>query len=194
MFGSRLRWYSSPSTRLVSSSIHESFEWHYFYSILQVFLQEQRGTGTQKSQLMLDLTAAMPREKSDQGLSPQPRQPETKFRRRSDHETLRRSNGSLLCCCDIPRTLDKIIETDLVKPVRDPQDENNARQRRLFVTIWPSRHELMVSTFRLDQISSTAPSYKRVQGELSDGKAWFLHSNSRDKLAVSRTSFSTRDH
>ncbi|WZZ77551.1 hypothetical protein YC2023_098123 [Brassica napus] len=102
-----------------------------------------------------------------------------------DHETLRRFDGSLLCCCDIPRTLDKIIETDLLR------DENNARQPRLFVTIWPSRHELLVSTFRVDQISSTAASYKRVQGELSDGKAWFLHSNSRDKLAVSGTSFST---
>ncbi|KAF3522546.1 hypothetical protein F2Q69_00046047 [Brassica cretica] len=39
----------------------------------------ERGTRIQKSQLMLDLTAAMPREKSDQSLSLQPLQPVTKF-------------------------------------------------------------------------------------------------------------------
>ncbi|KAF2618510.1 hypothetical protein F2Q68_00040164 [Brassica cretica] len=45
--------------------------------------------------------------------------------KRSDHERVRRFDGSLLCCCDTPRTLNKIIETDLVKPVR----RRDVRQR-----------------------------------------------------------------
>ncbi|KAF2608496.1 hypothetical protein F2Q68_00043098 [Brassica cretica] len=73
----------------------------------------ERRTRIQKSQLMLDLTAAMPREKSDQSLSLQPLQPVTKFVKLWGSDISAREDSCLCAAGDYQRSLASPIKLSL---------------------------------------------------------------------------------